>query len=215
MKPFQHAFIELAIRLGVLKFGEFTLKSGRKSPYFFNSGNFKSGKSLHAVGTAFAEAIQDYQITTSGLFGPAYKGIPLATATATAMYSQFGIDLPVTSSRKEMKMHGEGGMLIGAPLNGNILIIDDVITAGTAKREAIEVIKSHGAHVAGVLIAVDRQEKGLNTLSAVQELEQKMNIPVKSIINLNNIIDYLKSNPNSNYATFLTKIEDYRQEYGV
>lgn len=215
MKPFQKAFIELSIKSGALKFGEFTLKSGRKSPYFFNSGNFRTGKSLHAIGIAYAEAMQDYDIQVSGLFGPAYKGIPLATTTATALYEKFGLDIPITCNRKEAKTHGEGGTLIGAPLQGRILIIDDVITAGTAKREAIKIIRTHKAEAAGVLIAVDRQEKGLSELSAVQELESTMNVPVMSIINLDNIITYLKESASKSYEPFLTPIETYRQQYGI
>jgi orotate phosphoribosyltransferase len=215
MKPFQKNFIELSIKLGALKFGEFTLKSGRKSPYFFNAGSFRTGKSLHQLGTAFAEAIQASDLKPQGLFGPAYKGIHIATATATALYEKFDIDLPVTFNRKEVKLHGEGGGLIGAPLQGKILIIDDVITAGTAKREAIDIIRKENATVAGVLIALDRQEKGLGELSAVQELERTMDVPVFSIVNLNDIVTYLKTLSQSHFSHYIEPIEAYRQQYGV
>lgn len=215
MKPFQKSFIESAIKLGALKFGEFTLKSGRKSPYFFNAGSFRTGKSIYQLGVAFAEAIQASGLKPDGLFGPAYKGIPIVTAAASALYEKFSLDLPVTFNRKEAKIHGEGGMLIGAPIQGNILILDDVITAGTAKREAIEIIRKENARAAGVLIALDRQEKGLTELSAVQELQKTMDVPVFSIISLKDIVTYLKDNAHSNFGHYLAPIEAYREQYGV
>lgn len=213
MQAYQQAFLQFAIDKQVLKFGEFTLKSGRVSPYFFNAGNFQTGADLSRLGKAYAEAIVDSGIEFDVLFGPAYKGIPLAAATSVALYEQHQIDLPWCFNRKEAKDHGEGGQIVGAPLAGRVLIIDDVITAGTAIRECFSLIDAAGATAAGVVIALDRQEKGQDQRSAIQEVEQDHGIPVKAIIQLENITEYLVQQGNN--PELIDKITNYRRQYGI
>jgi orotate phosphoribosyltransferase len=214
MQPYQRKFIELAIEAEALRFGEFTLKSGRTSPYFFNAGQFASGGSLSALGKFYAQAIVSAGISFDMLFGPAYKGIPLASATAVALADQFDRDVPYCFNRKEAKDHGEGGVMVGAPLQGKALVIDDVITAGTAVREVMEIINDAGADCAGVVIGLNRQEKGQGDLSAIQEVERDYGVPVISIIELNDIISYLteSGDKESNYVNAIT---EYRQRYGI
>ena len=221
MKQYQRDFIEFAIELNVLRFGEFTLKSGRKSPYFFNAGLFNSGMALCRLGRFYADAIVDSGVKFDVLFGPAYKGIPIAAATAVALAEHHGKDLPWCFNRKEAKDHGEGGNLVGAPLEGRVLIIDDVITAGTAIREVMEIIGKTQAKPASVVVALDRQEKGKGELSAIQEVEQEFGIPVLSIINLGQLITYLeekldeKSVQQPEWKTHLANIRAYRSQYGI
>lgn len=213
MQKYQHDFIQLAIKHQALCFGEFTLKSGRISPYFFNAGRFQTGSALAELGRYYAAAIKTAKIEFDMVFGPAYKGIPLAAATAIALADQFQQDLPYCYNRKEAKDHGEGGTLVGAPLQGKVLIVDDVITAGTAIREVMKIIQAAGAQPAAVLIGLNRQEKGQGELSAIQEVEQSFNIPVVSIINLNHIIDYLEGQ--ANQQDMVNRIKAYRESYGV
>jgi orotate phosphoribosyltransferase len=214
MLPYQTDFIELARRHEVLKFGEFTLKSGRISPYFFNAGAFCSGQALAELGRCYARRIVDSGIQFDVLLGPAYKGIPLASTTAVALADHHGIDIPFAYNRKEAKDHGEGGVLVGAPLRGRVLIIDDVITAGTAVREVIAMIAEAGAQLAGVAVGLNRQERGAGQLSAIQELEQAYNVPVLSIIDMGHIIAYLESGESS-ASVSLQGMRDYRDRYGV
>ena len=213
MQAYKREFIELALELGVLRFGEFTLKSGRISPYFFNAGLFNTGYAAARLGRYYAAAIADSGVEFDMLFGPAYKGIPLAALTAAALAEHQGVDVPWSFNRKEAKDHGEGGNIVGAPLRGRILIVDDVITAGTAVREAYQVISSAGADVAGLVISLDRQERGQGSMSAVQELRQSLGIPVVSIIRLNDLIDTLEDS--TEYAAFLDPVLEYRRQYGV
>jgi orotate phosphoribosyltransferase len=213
MQPYQQEFLDFAIAKQVLKFGEFTLKSGRVSPYFFNAGNFKTGADLAKLGRAYADAIVDANIEFDVLFGPAYKGIPLASATSVALYEHHQIDIPWCFNRKEAKDHGEGGQIVGAPLAGKVLIIDDVITAGTAIRESMDLIAAAEAEAAGVVIALDRQEKGKGERSAIQEVEQDYMIPVKAIIQLENITEYLVQQGQDDST--VGKINDYRSQYGI
>lgn len=213
MQKYQHDFIQLAIKHQALCFGEFTLKSGRTSPYFFNAGRFQTGSALAELGRYYAAAIKAANIDFDIVFGPAYKGIPLAATTAIALADHYQNDLPYCYNRKEAKDHGEGGTLVGAPLQGKVLIVDDVITAGTAVREVMSIIKDAGAVPAAVLIGLNRQEKGQGNLSAIQEVEQSFGIPVVSIINLNHIIHYLESQ--SNQQDMVAKIKTYRTTYGV
>jgi len=213
MKPYQQQFIEFALQTGVLRFGSFTLKSGRVSPYFFNSGLFNTGGSLAKLGQFYAQAIVESQLDFDLLFGPAYKGIPLASTTVVALAEHHQRDIPYTFNRKEAKDHGEGGQLVGAELNGKVLIIDDVISAGTSVRESVEIIKIQNARPAGVIIALDRQEKGQTEQSAIQQVETDLNIPVISIISLTNLLNYLKDNPQ--FAENLPAVEAYRERYGV
>ena len=213
MKDYQKEFIEFALEKQVLKFGEFTLKSGRTSPYFFNAGLFNTGKDLLRLGRFYAAALNDSDIEFDVLFGPAYKGIPIATTTAVALADQYDIDTPYCFNRKEKKQHGEGGSLVGSELKGNIMLVDDVITAGTAIRESMEIIKDNGADLSGVLIALDRQEKGKGELSAIQEVERDFGTKVISIVTLGDLVNYLKQNPA--YAEFLPKVEEYRASYGI
>ena len=214
MQAYQTEFIELARRYDVLKFGEFTLKSGRISPYFFNAGAFDSGRALASLGRCYANRIVDSGLEFDVLLGPAYKGIPLAAATAVALADQHGIDMPFAYNRKEAKSHGEGGTLVGAPLQGRVLVIDDVITAGTAVREVIAMIEAAGAALAGVAIGLNRQERGQGELSAIQELERAYGVPVLSIIELEHIIEYLQEREGEGSAA-LAAMQDYRSRYGV
>ena len=213
MERYQQQFIDQAIAAGALKFGEFELKSGRVSPYFFNAGLFNSGRALDRLGHAYAQAIVDSSIDFDMLFGPAYKGIPLVTATALAMAEYHGRDLPWCFNRKEVKDHGEGGNTVGAPLAGRILIIDDVITAGTAIRESMALIQTSQAQAAGVVIALDRQERGQGGLSAIQEVERNYGIPVISIIRLDDLVNYLGERPDLKQS--LDAIRTYRDRYGI
>ena len=213
MQDYQKAFIELARRNDVLKFGEFTLKSGRVSPYFFNAGAFASGAALAELGRCYADRIADARIEFDVLLGPAYKGIPLAAATAIALADRHSRDVPFAYNRKEAKDHGEGGVMVGAPLRGRVLVIDDVITAGTAVREVIEMISSAGAELAGVAIGLNRQERGAGDLSAIQEIEQAHGIPVLSIVDMGHIIDYLDAEGGPEGA--LAAMREYRGKYGV
>lgn len=214
MQAYQTEFIELARQYDVLKFGEFTLKSGRISPYFFNAGAFSSGRALACLGRCYARKIVESGLQFDVLLGPAYKGIPLAAATAIALADHHGMDVPFAYNRKEVKNHGEGGMLVGAPLQGRVLVIDDVITAGTAVREVIAMITAAGAELAGVAIGLNRQERGEGERSAVQELEQSYGVPVLSIVDMGHIIAYLES-AGDDVSTVLTAMKDYRNRYGV
>ncbi len=211
MQGYQTEFIELARRCDVLKFGEFTLKSGRVSPYFFNAGAFATGAALAVLGRCYAQCIVDSGVQFDVLLGPAYKGIPLASAAVVALAERHGRDVGFAYNRKEAKAHGEGGVLVGAPLCGRVLVIDDVITAGTAVREAINIIHDAGAELAGVAIGLDRQERGIGELSAVQELEQIQGVPVLSIITMSHIIAYLEAADQGPLAA----MQHYRQRYGV
>jgi orotate phosphoribosyltransferase len=212
MQDYQKDFIKLAIDHNVLSFGEFTLKSGRISPYFFNAGRFQTGAALAALGQFYAQALINSSLKADILFGPAYKGIPLVTTTAAALSNKHNLDFPVCFNRKEAKDHGEGGTLIGAPLKGKVLIIDDVITAGTAVREVIDLILDQGAEPSGVMIGLDRQEKGQGKLSSIQEIENSYKIPVISIIKLEHIIDYVSDSGDNFMASRMT---EYRDKYGV
>ena len=205
MKPYQRQFIEFALSKQVLKFGEFTLKSGRKSPYFFNAGLFNTGRDLALLGRFYAEALVDSGIEFDLLFGPAYKGIPIAEHHALA--------LPYCFNRKEAKDHGEGGNLVGSALQGRVMLVDDVITAGTAIRESMEIIQANGATLAGVLISLDRQERGRGEISAIQEVERDYNCKVISIITLKDLIAYLEEKPEM--AEHLAAVKAYREEFGV
>ena len=214
MKDYQIKFIELARSVDALKFGEFTLKSGRKSPYFFNAGAFCTGSALAAIGRSYAAAIVESGVEFDVLMGPAYKGIPLAASVAVALAEYYGRDLPWAYNRKEAKDHGEGGIMVGAPLEGRVLVVDDVITAGTAVREVIEIIEQQGARCVGVAIGLDRQERGQGELSAIQELERELGLTVVNIINLGNLIDYLRGQGGES-ATLLDSMQAYRAAYGV
>ena len=213
MRAYKKEFIDLALELGVLRFGEFTLKSGRLSPYFFNAGLFNTGYAAARIGRFYAAAIAASEVEFDVLFGPAYKGIPLVALTAAALAEQHDIDVPWCYNRKEEKAHGEGGSIVGAEPVGRVLIVDDVITAGTAVREAHDVITSKGAEVAGLAISLDRQERGQGSLSAVQELKSSLGIPVISIIQLDDLIENLEES--RDYAEFLGPVVDYRRKYGV
>ncbi|MGF1724499.1 orotate phosphoribosyltransferase [Photobacterium nomapromontoriensis] len=213
MKAYQRQFIEFALEKGVLKFGEFTLKSGRQSPYFFNAGLFNSGRDLARLGRFYAEALVDAGIEYDVLFGPAYKGIPIATTTAVALADHHDVDTPYCFNRKEAKDHGEGGNLVGSPLEGRIMLVDDVITAGTAIRESMEIIKANGADLAGVLVAIDRQEKGKSELSAIQEVERDFDCAVVSIVSLGDVVNYLEAQ--DGMEQHLEAVKAYRAEYGV
>jgi orotate phosphoribosyltransferase len=213
MKDYQRQFLEFALARQVLRFGEFTLKSGRKSPYFFNAGLFNSGAALAAVGRSYAQAVVDSGIPFDMLFGPAYKGIPLATVTAAALAEHHGRDLPYCFNRKEAKDHGEGGQLVGAPLKGRVLIVDDVITAGTAVREAVSIIRAAGATPVGLVIALDRQERGQGTLSAVREVEQEHHMQVAAIVRLAELRDWVATQ--ADLKASLAAIDSYRQQYGA
>ena len=213
MQTYQRDFIRFAIERGVLRFGQFTLKSGRTSPYFFNAGLFDSGLALAQLGRFYAAAIVDSGIDFDVLFGPAYKGIPLAATTAVALAEHHGRDLPWCFNRKEAKDHGEGGTLVGAPLEGRVLIVDDVITAGTAIREVMQIIQGQGAQAAGTLIALNRQERGQGELSAIQEVERDFAMPVVSIVSLQQVPEYLAGD--AELKQYLPAVEAYRAEYGI
>lgn len=213
MQQYQRDFIQLAIDHEVLCFGEFTLKSGRTSPYFFNAGKFQTGAALAALGRFYADALETSGVDYDVVFGPAYKGIPLAATTAVALADQHGKDKPYAFNRKEAKAHGEGGTLVGAPLNGKILIVDDVITAGTAVREVMSIIKAEDAEPAAVLIGLNRQERGQGELSAIQEVERDYGIPVVSIVCVDDIIAFLEEQ--GGQQELVAKIRDYRSQYGV
>ena len=213
MQSYQREFIEFAIEKGVLKFGEFTLKSGRTSPYFFNAGLFNTGDAIAKLGRFYAAAIEDAKIDYDALLGPAYKGIPLATTTVVALANDFGKDVPYVFNRKEVKDHGEGGNLVGAPLAGRVLIIDDVITAGTAIREVMTLIDENGATPAATVIALNRMERGTGELSAIQEVERDYNMQLASIISLDDLVEYLEEQGGRDAE--LTAIREYRDEYGI
>jgi orotate phosphoribosyltransferase len=212
MQPYQQEFIELALGANVLRFGEFKLKSGRLSPYFFNAGLFNTGGLVAALGRHYAAAIVNSGLGFDMMFGPAYKGIPLVTTAAVALADRHSRDVPFAFNRKEAKTYGEGGTLIGAPLAGRVLIIDDVITAGLAIRESVEIIRAAGAEPAGVIIALDRQERGLGTLSAVQEVRETFGIPVLSIIGLVDLLVYLER---AGRDDVVGRVRNYKAQYGV
>ena len=217
MKDYQREFIEFAIEKKVLRFGEFTLKSGRVSPYFFNAGMFKTGGDLARLGRFYAATLMDAKIDFDLVFGPAYKGIPIATTTTVALFDQHNIDVPYCFNRKEAKTHGEGGSLVGAPLEGNIMLVDDVITAGTAIRESMQIIAAQGAKLSGVLIALDRQEKGQSELSAIQEVERDFGTQVAAIVTLGNVVTFLEEQVATQpaLAENLAAIRKYRVNYGI
>lgn len=213
MRAYKREFLDLALELGVLRFGEFTLKSGRVSPYFFNAGLFSSGYAAAKLSRYYASAIADSEIEFDMVFGPAYKGIPLVALAASALAEHHDVDVPYAFNRKEAKSHGEGGSIVGAPLAGRVLIVDDVITAGTAIREAHEIISATGAEVAGIVISLDRQEIGRDSRSAVQEVEQTLKVPVISIIRLEDVIDMLEDS--AEFNEFLQPVLAYRKKYGI
>lgn len=213
MKDYQREFIEFALEKQVLRFGEFTLKSGRTSPYFFNAGLFNTGKDLARLGRFYAAALTDAGLSFDLLFGPAYKGIPIATTTAVALADHHDRDVPYCFNRKEAKTHGEGGNLVGSELKGRVMLVDDVITAGTAIRESMEIIQAHGAELTGVLIALDRQEKGKGELSAIQEVERDFNTQVISIVSLSDLINYLEEKDAN--SDNLKAIRAYREQFGI
>ncbi|MFM2593805.1 orotate phosphoribosyltransferase [Vibrio harveyi] len=213
MKAYQREFIEFALEKEVLKFGEFTLKSRRKSPYFFNAGLFNTGRDLARLGRFYAAALADSGIEFDVLFGPAYKGIPIATTTAVALADHHDIDTPYCFNRKEAKDHGEGGNLVGSALEGRIMLVDDVITAGTAIRESMEIIQANGADLAGVLVAIDRQEKGKGELSAIQEVERDFGCAIISIVSLTDLVTFLEEKGTD--KEHLEAVKAYRAEYGI
>jgi len=213
MKDYKTQFFQLALDKGILRFGQFTLKSGRVSPYFFNAGGFDDGESLAVLASCYAAAIHDSGLSFDMLFGPAYKGIPLAAATAVALHQQHQQNYPYAYNRKEAKDHGEGGLIVGAPLRGNVLVIDDVISAGTSVRESIDIIRAAGAQPAGVAIALDRQEKGQAERSAAQEVQDEFGIPCIAIAGLDDLLHYLSSQ--SATAIDVQALQDYRQRYGT
>ena len=213
MQPFKQEFLELSLELGILRFGEFTLKSGRLSPYCFNAGLFNTGYAAAKLGRYYAAAIADSEIEFDMLFGPAYKGIPLVTLSAAALAEHCDIDVPYAFNRKEIKAHGEGGSIVGAPLSGKVLIVDDVVTAGTAVRDAVDIITAAGAEVAGLVISLDRQEIGRDSRSATQEIEQTLGFPVVSILQLEDLIDMLEES--KEYNEFLQPVLEYRKKYGL
>jgi orotate phosphoribosyltransferase len=213
MQDYKTKFIEFAINRKVLRFGQFTLKSGRLSPYFFNAGLFNTGADLALLGQCYAEALTQSGIDFDVLFGPAYKGIPIATTTAVALATEHHRSVPYCFNRKEAKAHGEGGNLVGSELKGNIMLVDDVITAGTAIRESMELIAQHDANLAGVLIALDRQEKGQGELSAIQEVERDFGTQVVSIVTLGDVVEYLQTK--LEYSEHLLNVTAYREQYGI
>ena len=213
MKPYQQEFLNFALENNVLKFGKFTLKSGRLSPYFFNFGLFQTGSSLAKLGDYYAQSIVDSGLQFDMLFGPAYKGIPLVSVIAATLYEKHGVDYPYAYNRKEAKDHGEGGNIVGAPLAGKVLVVDDVISAGTAIREAAGIVHDNGATMAGIAISLDRQEKGTGEKSAVQEVEEAYDISVLNIIGLDHVIQHIEATAND--PELLEKISAYRDQYGV
>ena len=213
MHDYQREFIELALDHGVLRFGEFTLKSGRTSPYFFNAGLFNTGARLAGLGRFYADAIVQSGVGFDVLMGPAYKGIPIASATAVQLSAHHGLDVPWCFNRKEAKDHGEGGLIVGSPLEGRVLVVDDVITAGTAIREVMQIVEPTGATVVGVVVAVDRQERGQGELSAIQEVERDFGVPVVSIITFDLIIEFIEQT--GRHAEHLDAVRAYREEFGV
>lgn len=213
MQDYQREFIRFAIDHQVLRFGEFTLKSGRVSPYFFNAGLFNTGQAVARLGRFYAEAIQDAGIDYDVIFGPAYKGIPIATSMAVALADKFGVDKPFAFNRKEAKNHGEGGTLVGAELLGKVLIVDDVITAGTAVREVMTLLEKLDAKPAAVLVAMDRQERGSGDLSAIQEVEQQFGIPVVSIVTMSHLVEFLEKD--SENDAHRVAMQNYRRDFGT
>lgn len=216
MQAFQKDFLDLTLACGVLRFGSFTLKSGRQSPYFFNAGLFDNGSAIAGLGKAYASAIATSDLKFDMLFGPAYKGIPLVTSTAAMLASAHGRNVPFCFNRKETKDHGEGGQLVGRGLSGRVLIVDDVITAGTAIRESIDIIQQHGATPAGIVLALDRQERGRDSaISAVMEVKQQFDLPVIAILSLNDLIDGAESGHQGINAEALAALKAYRTQYGA
>lgn len=213
MQQYKHDFIEFALSRNVLKFGEFTLKSGRISPYFFNAGLFNQGEDLAKLGEFYAKAAQENGLEYDVIFGPAYKGIPIATAFAVALFTHFGINKPVCFNRKEAKDHGEGGNLIGSPLKDRVLLVDDVITAGTAIRESMALIAQNNAQLSHVLIALNRQEKGQGELSAIQEVERDYQCRVLAIVDFDDLLQFIENAPQ--YAQYLPAMRAYRAKYGI
>lgn len=213
MKEHQKAFIQLAIQYSALKFGEFTLKSGRISPYFFNAGAFNTGEALAKLGDYYAQMINDHQLKFDMMFGPAYKGIPLVSSTVSALYNRYQQNYPWSFNRKEVKNHGEGGMLVGADLKGDVLLIDDVMTAGTAIRESIDLIDQVGAKACGVVLMLDREERGQSELSAVQEMRKNHGLTVCSLITMSDLIHYLENTQAD--ADVVQNMKQYREQYGV
>jgi len=213
MRAYKKEFLDLALELGVLRFGEFTLKSGRTSPYFFNAGLFNTGYAAAKLGRFYASAVAESGIEFDVLFGPAYKGIPLAALTAAALAEHHGIDVPFAYNRKEAKAHGEGGSIVGGDLVGRVLIVDDVITAGTAVRDAYQVITGAGADIAGLVISLDRQERGRGSMSAIQELKSTLGIPVANIVTLDDLVESLEES--SEYDEWLEPVLEYRRKFGV
>ena len=214
MENYKQKFIEMSIQIGALKFGEFELKSGRVSPYFFNMGLFSTGQALKNIGDFYASALEESDIEFDMLFAPAYKGIPLASVMSASLFMNHDKDVPFVYNRKEKKDHGEGGRIVGPPLSGKIVIVDDVITAGTAIKEASQIIRETGAEISGIIIAIDRQEKGAGEYSAVQEASSKLGVPVISIVNLDQILAFVK-NSSSELEDHVEAIESYRKEYGA
>ena len=213
MENYKQQFIEFALARQVLKFGEFTLKSGRISPYFFNAGLFNQGADLARLGEFYAAALQDAGLQYDMIFGPAYKGIPIATAVSIALFNRFDINKPVCFNRKETKDHGEGGNLIGSPLRGRVLLVDDVITAGTAIRESMQIIQANEAQLSAVLIALNRQERGNGELSAIQEVERDYQCDVLSIIDFADLMAFIETQPE--YQQYLPAMRAYREQYGI
>ncbi|MGQ0286835.1 orotate phosphoribosyltransferase [Pasteurellaceae bacterium 22721_9_1] len=213
MQDYKIEFIKFALSRNVLRFGEFTLKSGRKSPYFFNAGLFNTGADLARLGEFYAAAIQASQLNYDVIFGPAYKGIPIGTTVSVALFNKFGLDKPVCFNRKEAKDHGEGGNLIGSPLQGKVLLVDDVITAGTAIREAMDIIAANGASLSAVVIALNRKERGKGELSAIQEVERDYQCDVLSIVDLDDLMQFIEQD--EQYREYLPAMKAYREQYGV
>ncbi len=214
MNEYKNEFLRLAVDLGVLRFGEFTLKSGRTSPYFFNAGLFNTGAALSALGKFYAQALVDSKLEFDMLFGPAYKGIPLAAVTAAALSSEHGLDVGYAFDRKEVKNHGEGGKTVGAQLSGRVVIVDDVITAGTAIREAIQTISDAGGKACGALIAMNRQERGKGKLSAIQEVTELYELEVVSLVRLDDLISFIQAQDNQEIGQYLDALKAYRERYG-
>ena len=214
MENYKQNFIQMSIDIGALKFGEFELKSGRVSPYFFNMGLFSSGRSMKNIGDFYAAALEESNLEYDMLFGPAYKGVPLVSVLSSSLFVNHEKDVSFVYNRKEKKEHGEGGQIVGPSLAGKIVIVDDVITAGTAIKEASKIIIEAGAEISGILIALDRQEKGAGDSSAVKEVSQELGVPVISIVNLDQILTYVKNSP-SEFGDYVNRIEGYREKYGA